>query len=187
MSIAVFGGSFDPPHVSHVMLAAYVLSVGEVDRLLVVPSWQHPLDKRARSSFDHRHRMCELAFELLKGVDVSRIEEELGGRSYTLRTLEELARRHPGTRLRLVMGADILGEVDHWHRFDRVAELAPPLVVGRAGVEVPGCWNVLPVELPPISSTAIRERLGRGESVRGLVPSSVLAHAAQHRLYEVGS
>lgn len=183
MSTAVFGGSFDPPHVAHVMLAAYVLSVVDVDRLLVVPSWQHPLDKATRSSFEHRHRMCELAFRILERTEVSRIEADLGGRSYTLRTLEELARREPGEPLRLVIGADILGEVEHWHRFDRVTDLAPPIVVGRSGYEAPDTWDVLPVELPPVSSTDIRARLGRGESAQGLVPSAVLAYAEQQGLY----
>lgn len=183
MRIAVFGGSFDPPHAAHVMLAAYVLSVGEVDRLLVVPSWQHPLDKRQRSAFDHRHRMCELAFRVLHGVEISRIEEELGGRSYTLRTLEELSRRAPDASFHLVVGADILGETQHWHRFDRVAELAPPIVVGRSGYPIPEGWNALPVELPPISSTEICERLATGRSVHGLLPTSVYRYACDHGLY----
>lgn len=183
MRIAVFGGSFDPPHAAHVMLAAYVLSVVEVDRLLVAPTWQHPLDKGTRSPFEHRHRMCELAFRHVVGVEVSRIEEELGGRSYTLRMLEELARRHPDDELRLLIGADILGELDRWHRFDRVAEIAPPLVIGRGGHAADTEWEVLPVELPPISSTEIRRRLAHGESVRGLVPIAVAEYAAQHELY----
>ena len=165
------------------MLAAYVLSVVEVARLIVLPTWQHPLDKRTRSPFEHRCRMCALAFRHIEGVEVSRLEEELGGRSYTLRTLEELARRHPEAKLRLVIGADILGELDRWHRFDRVAEIAPPLVIGRGGHAAEGEWDVLPVELPPISSTDIRSRLGRGESVRGLVPVAVAEYAREHGLY----
>lgn len=181
-TIAIFGGSFDPPHAAHVMLAAYVLAVAEVDRLLVVPNWRHPLGKRACSTFEDRFRMCELAFVDLRRVEISRIEEELGGPSLTLRTVEELRRRMPDAALRLVIGADILGEADRWHRFDRVAELAPPLVVRRSGHPTGG-WDVLPVELPPIRSTEIRDRLAAGESVEGLVPRAVLRHASKHGLY----
>ncbi len=180
--IAVFGGTFDPPHAAHVMVAAYVLAVAEVDRMLVIPSLEHPLDKEACTPFEHRHRMCELAFADLRRVEVSRIEEELGGRSYTLRTIEELGRRIPGATFRLVIGTDILGEIDRWHAFDRVAELAPPLVVGRSGYDARG-WETLPVELPPISSTEIRRRLAAGEDVHGLVPRSVLDHVRAEGLY----
>lgn len=188
--IGIFGGSFDPPHAAHVMLAAYVLSIGEIDRLVVIPNAKHALDKRAHAPFAHRRRMCELAFTDLRRVDVSPIEEELGGTSYTLDTLEELQRRHPGAQLRLVVGEDILGELDRWHRFDRVAEIAPPIVIGRSGAATAAAsrhgLTVVPVSLPAISSTDVRSRLASGRSVAGLVPRTVVEYAAEHGLYRGG-
>ena len=188
--IGIFGGSFDPPHAAHVMLAAYVLSTGEIDRLIVIPNAKHALDKRARAPFPHRLRMCELAFADLRRVEVSSIEEELGGTSYTLDTLEELERRHPGVQLRLVVGEDILSEVDRWHRFDRVAAIAPPIVVGRSGaaaaIAAARGLEVLPVSLPAISSTEIRGRLSDGRPVTGLVPRVVADYAREHGLYRGG-
>lgn len=180
--LAVFGGSFDPPHVAHVMAVAYVLAVAEVDSVVVMPTWVHPLQKAVRSDFEHRFAMCELAFADLRRVSVSRLEAELGGQSYTLRTLEELTRRRPGASLRLVIGADILGEVDRWHAFERVAALAPPLIVGRSGYDSHH-WEILPVELPPVSSSEIRGRLAAGEDASGLVPRRTLAYARAHGLY----
>lgn len=177
--VAVYGGSFDPPHVAHVLVVAWVLTATEADRVLVVPAYQHPLGKQARTAFEHRVRMCELAVADLARVEVSRIEEELGGDSRTLRTLEALGERLPDARFRLVMGADLLEEVDEWHRFDLIEELAPKLVVGRAGY--PGPEGT--VALPGVSSTELRERLYAGRGTEGLLHRDVATYIREHGLY----
>jgi len=124
--------------------------------------------------------MCELAMQHLVGVEVSPLERDLGGVSRTLRTLEELARRRPDARLRLVIGADILGGVERWHRWDRIEELAPPIVIGRRGYPPPtGCK----VELPEISSTEVRRRLAACEDTEGMLPHLVRQYIDEHRLY----
>jgi nicotinate-nucleotide adenylyltransferase len=182
--IAVFGGSFNPPHVAHVLAAAWALCSEPFSRLLVVPTYRHPFQK-AMAPYEHRLRLCELAFAELRRVEVSRIEAELGGESLTLRTLEELRRRFPGARLRLVIGSDLLAETSKWYAFERVAELAPPLVVGRAGHE--GGDLAERCVLPPISSTDVRRRLRTGGDVSGLVPHAVAAYARRHGLYSDGA
>ncbi len=179
-AIAVFGGSFDPPHVSHVLCVAYVLAADAVDEVLVVPTFDHALDKEASAEFEHRFAMTELAMRDLRRVRMSRIEAERGGVSRTLDTLETLRERHPDTDFRLVVGADILGETDRWHRWDRIVEIAPPIVVGRGGYDAPRPDSVT---LPEVSSTELRRRLREGESVAGLVPSAVEAYIREHRLY----
>jgi nicotinate-nucleotide adenylyltransferase len=180
-TLAVFGGSFNPPHVGHVLAVTLVLSTSEVDRVLVVPTFQHPFAK-ALAPFDDRVKMCELAMGWLPGVTVSRVEEELGGDSLTVRTLEHLRKVHPGVKLRLVIGADILLEAAKWFRFDEVQRIAPPLVIGRAGVA--GTNAPAPL-LPEISSTTVRERIARGEmsGLEQLVPRSVLEYVKARRLY----
>jgi nicotinate-nucleotide adenylyltransferase len=179
--VAVFGGSFNPPHVGHVLACALVRSVEEIDRVLVVPTYRHPFAK-ALTPFDDRAAMCELAMAWLPFVEVSRIEEELGGESRTLRTLESLAQAHPDWRLRLVIGADILTEAPRWHGFDAIAKLAPPIVLGRAGVDRS---DVLPSLLPEVSSTQVRAAVARGawDDVEKLVPREVLAYVRQRGLY----
>ncbi len=107
MRVGVYGGSFDPPHVAHVMAAAYACATGPLDRLLVVPVFAHAFNK-ALTPFEHRLRLCELAFEGLSAVSVCPIESELPSPSRTLTTLQALARRQPGAELRLVIGADVL-------------------------------------------------------------------------------
>lgn len=179
-TIGVFGGSFDPPHCGHVLLAAYALSAAPIDRLLVVPTFQHPFGKPL-VPFQHRVAMAERAFGVLRGAEVSRIEQELGGASYTVRTLEALRARAPGAELRLLVGADVLGDLEKWKDFERVRELAPLFVVGRSGY--PREDELETPDLPAISSTRVRERLRAGETVAGLVPRAVERYCVEHHLY----
>lgn len=179
-AVAFYGGSFDPPHVSHVLAAAYVLATASVDSVLVVPTFDHPLGKRAGASFEHRVKMCEIAFADLARVEVSRIEGELGGQSRTVRTLETLTAKHPNKRFRLMIGADLLSELDRWYQRERIEALAPLLVVGRTGYD--GAFDV---QLPEISSTAIRERLRARGGADAWVPRDVLRYIGEHGLYDV--
>ncbi len=178
--IAVFGGSFDPPHVAHVMVAAWVLSATEADGLVIVPTWKHPFDKDHGAPYEHRVAMCEQAFSGIAHVDVSTIERDLAEPSRTLQTLEALRVVHPNARFRLVVGADVLPETDRWHRWDEVTRLAPPIVVGRRGYPLPeGC----PIEMPEISSTHLRAALREALPVDGLIPAAVHAYVETHHLY----
>ncbi|HEX7477523.1 MAG TPA: nicotinate (nicotinamide) nucleotide adenylyltransferase [Polyangiales bacterium] len=178
-TIAVYGGSFDPPHVAHTLVVAYVLATQPVDRVLVVPAAEHPFGKRL-STFAHRVRMCELAMQDLRRVEISPIERELPAPSLTLHTLQALSKRHPGAQLRLVIGSDLLAETHAWHNFARIEELAPPIIVERqghtrSGVDAPA--------LPAVSSTQIRKRLRSGEHVAGLLAPAVAQYALDHALY----
>jgi nicotinate-nucleotide adenylyltransferase len=181
MKVAVFGGSFNPPHVAHVLACALVLSMEEIDRLLVVPAYKHPFAKPLEP-FDDRVLMCELAMAWMPRVEVSRVEEELGGESRTLRTLEHLAKAHADYSLRLVIGTDVLAEAPRWFGFEAITKLAPPIVLGRAGVDAPGAGRVL---LPDVSSTHVRAVIARGEwaEAGAIVPRAVLAHVRAKGLY----
>lgn len=178
-TLAIFGGSFNPPHLAHTLVAAYVLSAHEVERVLVVPTRLHPFDKPL-APYPHRLHMCELAMEPLSRVEVCDVERDLPGPSLTLRMIEELQRRHPAARLRLVIGSDLLPETPSWHNFDRVAELAPPIVVPRAGHEPEDSGAPA---LPAISSTEVRRRLHAGETTAGWLSPKVAAYAREHGLY----
>ncbi|HEY8090309.1 MAG TPA: nicotinate-nicotinamide nucleotide adenylyltransferase [Polyangiaceae bacterium] len=185
MNVAVFGGSFNPPHVAHVMACRLVTARPDVDRMLVVPTFRHPFAKEL-APYEDRVRMCELAMADVPCVEVSRVEAELGGESRTLRTLERLAADHPTWKLRLVIGADILGEAHKWFGFDAIRKLAPPIVLGRAGVSAP---EAEPAVLPGISSTAVREAVAAGawDEVATLVPAAVAAFMQARGLYGAGA
>jgi nicotinate-nucleotide adenylyltransferase len=185
MRVGVYGGSFDPPHVGHVLLAAYALSVGGFDRVLVVPVFAHAFHK-VLTPFSHRVRMCELAFGELSRVEISSVEAELPTPSRTLTTLERLARDFAGAELALLVGADVLAESSKWHAFDEIVRLAPLFVVGRAGHAQPVGSEV---SLPAVSSTRARElcharrdATARAELTK-IVPRTVLHYIEEHQLY----
>jgi len=177
--IAVFGGSFNPPHVGHVLIASYVLATEPIDVLFVVPTFRHPFGK-ALAPFEARLDMCRLALDHEGRVEISSLEQELGGDSYTVRTLEALREREPDASLALCVGADVLAERHLWHRADEVDRLARRIVIGRQGYDNPA--EASP-PMPAISSTEIRRRLAAGQDVARLVPLTVAAYIAEHSLY----
>jgi nicotinate-nucleotide adenylyltransferase len=179
--VGIFGGSFNPPHLAHVLAAAVVLATNDVERLLVVPTFQHPFAK-SLAPYEDRVTMCTLAMGWLPTVEVSRVEQELGGESRTLRTVQHLHKTHPSWNLRLVMGADLLLESPKWFGFDAIAKIAPPLVLGRVGVDAKGAP---PPVLPDISSTDVRAKIQAQDwdALAHLVPHAVVAHVRARGLY----
>jgi nicotinate-nucleotide adenylyltransferase len=179
--VALLGGSFNPPHVAHLMAAYWALATQDVSEVWLLPAYQHPFGK-SLASFDDRVRMCELAAAAVRGVHVCVAERELAGDPLvgkTARILEHLAGKHPTHRFSLVVGADILPDTPKWYRWDRVQELARIVVVGREGYPpVPGA-----PALPAVSSSAIREAVARGEDVGAWVPRRVLEHIRERGLY----
>jgi nicotinate-nucleotide adenylyltransferase len=184
-SVLVFGGSFDPPHLAHVLSVVYALKVGGFERALVVPVFEHAFHKKL-TPFEHRVRMCELAFEGIANVAVLPLEASLETPSLTLRTLQRLQADHPAWRMRLLVGTDVLGETAKWHAFDQVVTLAPLFVVARPGFEHP---EAPLATLPDLSSTRIRAALaerGDPENQRFLasaVPRAVLEYIERNALY----
>lgn len=187
MRVALFGGSFNPPHVAHQLAAVYVLETGPVDALWFVPTFQHPFDKPLEP-FADRFRMCELAAAAVgPRAQVSDIEARLGGPSRTLRTVRQLMADHPGTSFSLVIGSDLVDETASWHGSAELRSLVPFIVVGRSGAPVAdaGASPQQPPKLamPAVSSTEIRAALAAGGDVGGLVPKTVLDYIASRGLY----
>jgi nicotinate-nucleotide adenylyltransferase len=187
-SVAIYGGSFDPPHISHVLATVYALKVGGFDRVLVVPVFEHAFQKQL-TPFSDRVQMCELSFSGIEGVEVSTVESALPTPSLTLNTLLHLTRANPDWDLRLLIGSDVLGDTSKWHAFERISQLAPPFVVGRPGFEHSSAQAA---QLPDISSTSIRHALnarGNAESeglLAACLPRAVLRYIREHDLYGGG-
>lgn len=188
--VALFGGSFNPPHVAHQMAALYVLETQPVDELWFVPTFVHPFHHKQLVSFEHRVAMAKLmAAPLGKRVEVSKIEEELAQRpgfrvSHTLDLVEFLVDR--GLDVRLVIGSDILTEASQWHRWTDLVVKAPLIVVGREGAKLPPGSTVTGVQMPAISSTEVRLACAARDmkKVARLVPRSVYQYIVEHELYK---
>jgi nicotinate-nucleotide adenylyltransferase len=177
--IGVYGGSFNPPHVGHAMVAAWLKWTDQVDEVWLVPTWQHAFGKEL-APFHLRVAMCEaLAAQVGAFVRVSTVEQDLGGVSYTIDTLRHLSDAQPTARFRLVVGADNLAVAPKWRAWDAIVRDFAPIVVGRSGV---GAIDGAP-SFPEVSSTGVREAIASGRDVAAWVPSEVLRVVVAERLY----
>jgi nicotinate-nucleotide adenylyltransferase len=188
MRVALFGGSFNPPHVAHQLVALYVLETQPVDELWMIPCFLHPFEKSLQP-FADRLEMCRRAAQGLGDrVRVSEVEGELGGESRTLRTVQALQAAHPGHQFSLIIGSDLQIETASWYRAEELRRLVPFVVVGRGG-HAPGSTStsttetIAGVTMPEISSSDVRRRLREGLPVDRLVPRGVLDYIRERGLY----
>jgi nicotinate-nucleotide adenylyltransferase len=180
--LALYGGSFDPPHLGHVLTATHVLCTAEVTRLHLIPTFKHPFGKDL-TPFTLRCGLIEAATAHLGArVVVDPIESQLGGVSYTIDTVRAFRASHPDAELLWVGGADTWHARHGWREWEHLEALITPLIVGREGVPAPEGVDVA-VTMPAISSTAIRAALREGTMVDHLVPPAVLSLIDDHGLY----
>ena len=186
--IGVMGGSFNPPHMGHVLAVTYTAMAGGFDEVLVIPTYVHPVKRpsvhpvdNVDISFYHRMKMCQMAFGHIPKVIIDTLEQYFPVPSYTLQTLKALKDRMKAA-YRFVIGSDILQRTDQWAHFDEVLRLAPPFVIGRLGHPNPDN-NVV---MPGISSSEVRELLKEaryGEQLSKVVPENVLKYIQEYNLY----
>ena len=190
--LGVFGGTFDPVHVGHLIMAQEALRKLRLDRVLFVPA-SRPAHKRSRAiaSVAHRVQMLRLAVHAEPRFDVSMLEAERGGLSFTVDTLEVLA-RSDAKSLFFLMGQDSLEDFPTWREPDRIARLARLVVVPRGDGSQPRVAPILRGRVsflePPrigISSSEIRRRLKHGQPVRWWMPDAALAYAIENGLYGI--
>lgn len=191
--IGLFGGTFDPPHIGHLVVAETVRDTLGLDEMRLVVAnepWQKSPD---RSITDARVRfeMVQAALGDAPGLVASAAEIERGGPSYTIDTLDLLAAAEPDTDWLLIVGADAAAGLDTWHRATDLAAIAEIVVVSRSGLDprdeavVPSGWRWSAVEIPTIgvSSTTIRTKFAAQRSIRFLTPDAVVAIIDRGVLY----
>lgn len=190
MRLGVFGGSFDPLHLGHLIVADDAAATLSLDRVLFVPAGQHPFKSSAAGApADLRGRMVEESISGSARFGIDRRELERAGPSYTVETLEGLRSDHAGAELFLLVGSDILGEIEQWHRSAELPRLATVVALARAGVagnQASAAGFVhrsIPVTGVDISSTEVRRRVRLGEPYRYLVPDPVYRIIVEHSLY----
>jgi len=181
--IGILGGSFDPIHHGHLILARAAREELGLDRVVFVPAHLSPHKTETKpASGDDRLAMVRLAIAGEDGFEASDIELKRPAPSYTVETLRQMQAAHPDDELVLLIGADNVEKFETWREPDEIQRLAKIAVLDRANHDVPHDWPVVR-RLVDISSTDIRARAGAGRSIRYLTPDSVCDYIAEHGLY----
>jgi nicotinate-nucleotide adenylyltransferase len=202
--IGIFGGTFDPIHLGHLIVAEQCREQAELDQVWFVPAARppHKLD-RPLTRFDQRVEMIALAIAGQPSFRIDEVEKDRAGPSYTADTLEELRRLHPGREFWLLLGSDTIVDLPTWRDPARLVAGAGLIVIGRPGHAVPSAEEVramlrLPDDSPlrylaidsplvDISSRDLRRRVGQGRSIRYLAPRAVECYIREKRLYVSGN
>jgi nicotinate-nucleotide adenylyltransferase len=193
--VGIFGGTFDPVHVGHLVAAVNARAALDLDTVLLVVAnvpWQK-IGERTISDADDRLAMVAAAAASADGIEASAIEIERGGSSYTADTLADLSRDDPDAELFVIVGADVVAGLDAWERVDEVRTNATLVVVNRPGSDASAMlgplqsegWRVEAIEVPAleISSTDLRERARTGRPLDYLVPEGAIAVIRDRDLY----
>lgn len=199
MRIGIFGGTFDPPHLGHLILAERCREEAALDAVWFLPSYvpPHKAD-RPITRFEHRCEMVTLATTGQPAFKVEPIEKELPPPSYTVETLAELTARHPAHEFALIIGGDSLNELHQWYQPQRLVSQAELVAVGRPGtprvtaaelaakISVPtDAVRLRLVDCPQvdIASRDLRDRVKAGKTIRFLLPRSVEEFIRERKLY----
>ncbi|MDA8352961.1 MAG: nicotinate-nucleotide adenylyltransferase [Firmicutes bacterium] len=192
--IGIYGGSFDPIHIGHLIMAEQARQAAGLDEVWFIPASNPPHKEGSVASSQDRLAMVERAVAENPYFRVSRVEMEREGPSYTVDTLRQLVRRHQDTQFYLVVGADMVLDLPHWYNIEEITETAEIIGLVRPGVDVD--TNRIPEHIKKrltlvdegvqvdLSSTWIRERAAEGGTFRYLVPEPVRQYMEAHRLYE---
>jgi nicotinate-nucleotide adenylyltransferase len=187
--LGIFGGSFDPPHLGHLLpLIDAAESLG-LDAVRFVPAAVQPFKVgRASAEPEHRLAMTERLVAGVPGFATDRTEIDRAGLSFTVDTLATLTAETPGTTLVLIVGADAFAMFDQWRDPERIRALAEVAVLVRGGEPLPDAGarsgvKLLQTRRVDISSTELRARVADGRTIRGFVPDAVADYIAEHRLY----
>ncbi len=193
--IGVFGGTFDPIHVGHLVAAVNARTALDLDRVILMVAnvpWQKT-GTRVVSGAEDRFALVQAAVGEVPGLEAGRLELDRGGESYSADTLAELHQSHPDAELFLVVGWDVATDLTSWARIEDVKTLATLVLVNRPGAGRPrgldgDGWRVVEVAVPnlEISSTDLRERAADGRPLDYLIPEPAVHFIAAHNLYAVG-
>src|SRR4051812_48345773 len=179
MRLGIFGGSFDPPHLGHLLPLIDAMESLALDRVVLTPAATQPFKVgRASASAEHRFAMTERLVAGMPGFSVSRAEIDRAGLSFTVDTLAALAAQEPDARLTLLLGADAYALFEQWREPERIRQLASIAVMARGDEVVSGGAASSGIELlrtrrVDISSTELRARVADGRTIRGFVPDAV--------------
>ncbi|MFH1737441.1 MAG: nicotinate-nucleotide adenylyltransferase [bacterium] len=186
--VGIFGGTFNPIHIAHLVLAQTALETLQLQQVIFIPTGEPP-HKRARKDLapaEDRYRMVQLAIAGNEQFSVSRREIDTDGPSYTIKTLETIEKNlEPDCEIYLLVGGDWAGQIQQWHRGKEILQRYRVAAVQRGNHNTEGDSSLLAIAMPTIdiSSSMIRQILRDGRDARYLVPEPVARYIAEHDLY----
>lgn len=184
--IGILGGTFDPPHLGHLLIASEVLHELQLSEIWFIPN-QIPPHKQSEHFSDSNHRlnMLRLAVKNHKQFSVNTIELEREGPSYTYDTIRLLREQFPEVTFYFIIGADMIEYLPKWHRIDEIVQLIHFVGVKRAGFHTSTPYPVIEVEIPQfeVSSTMLRDRLSVNGNTDYLLPENVKRYIEENHLY----
>lgn len=188
-TVGILGGSFNPVHIGHLMLASYLSQWGYVDKVWLTLSPRNPLkDPGALLADSKRLTMLNIAIKGDPDIDVCDIELSMPTPSYTINTLDLLASRYPDKKFRLIIGSDNWAIFDRWRDYQRILDEYGVIVYPRPGYPIADRlvdgMQVVDAPLVDISSTFIRKAIARGRNINHFVPAGVGKYIAEHKLYQ---
>ena len=212
MRIGLLGGSFNPVHNAHLRIAGEAQEICRLDKVIFIPAADPPHKSLAGEiSFEYRSKMVSIAIADFPEFDISTIEAERNGKSYSIDTIQTFLERFPEDELFFIVGGDSFEEIGLWHCYEAIFRSCSLIVVERPGHEIIGSHDCLPIAIKSeflydneshrlthksghfvhfvqgtpqnISSTEIRQLVAAGGSIKHLVPPSVEAYISQKRIY----
>lgn len=184
--IGILGGTFDPPHVGHLIIAEQVRSALDLEEIWFMPSNEPPHKARAKTNVNNRLSMLKLAIEDNDAFKVNTIELGRKGKSYTIDTMKLLTTNYLHTEFYFIIGADMVEYLPHWAKIDELVNIVQFVGVKRPGYDLKSSYPILSVDIPmiDISSTMVRDKLMAEQSVKYLVPDKVYSFIKENKLYE---
>ncbi|WP_297987733.1 nicotinate-nucleotide adenylyltransferase [Anoxybacillus sp.] len=184
--VGILGGTFDPPHYGHLLIADDVRTELKLDEVWFMPNYIPPHKENKVTDHTHRVNMLYAAIGDEPHFRVETIELERKERSYTYDTVVLLKERHPNTTFYFIIGGDMVEYLPHWYRIDELVQLVQFVGVKRPGYSLRTTYPIIEVDVPTfaVSSSLIRERIQHRKSVAYLLPKAVQLYIKENRLYE---
>jgi len=184
--IGILGGTFNPVHIGHLVIAEGVLRGLGLDKVFFIPTNISPHKENGMVSPEHRLQMIKLALAGNESFEVLDIEIKRGGVSYTIDTVQELKKRYPDDELYLIVGSDLANSFSSWKDSGELQKMAKVVVAKRDNhpLKEKDSFIIVKIVQVDISSSALRDMLKKGRSIKGLVKDGVVSYIEKHNLYK---
>jgi len=186
--VGILGGSFNPPHMGHLVIADQIKDQLDLDKIIFLPTAEPPHSSvhKTTISSDKRVDMLDLAIENQPDFDLELYEVKKGGKNYTYDTMKALMDLYPAVDFYFIIGGDMIADLPNWHEIDKLVELVQFVGVKRPGYQHDCDYPIIMVDVPTmeISSSTIRQKVKTGASINYLVPEAVKKYIGREGLYQ---